>query len=93
MSLIGPRPLPIEYANNFSNEERKRHIVRPGISGWAQVNGRHTIPWNEKFKLDLYYVKNLSFWLDLIIIFKTVKLLLTVKKDTSLAEEKFTRNA
>lgn len=93
MSFTGPRPLLVEYLPLFSVEERLRHEVRPGISGWAQVNGRHSISWQEKFQLDLYYVRNISFWLDIKIFFKTLGMLLSLKKDKSLEEKKFTGNA
>lgn len=93
MSFTGPRPLLVEYLPLFSVEERLRHNVRPGISGWAQVNGRHSISWQEKFQLDLYYVRNISFWLDIKIFFKTLGMLLSLKKDKSLEEKKFTGNA
>lgn len=93
MSFIGPRPLLVEYLPLFSPEQRKRHDIRPGITGWAQVNGRHSISWSEKFKLDLYYLHHISFLLDVKIFFKTIRLLLSFKKDTSLREKKFTGNA
>lgn len=73
MSLIGPRPLHVEYLQYYNEEQRKRHNVRPGLTGWAQVNGRNSITWTEKFKLDVYYVENVSFLLDLKIIFLTIK--------------------
>lgn len=73
MSIIGPRPLPIRYLELYSNEQAKRHDVRPGISGWAQVNGRNNISWARKFELYVYYVKNLSLLLDVKIIFLTIK--------------------
>ena len=73
MSLVGPRPLLVEYLPLYSVEEAQRHNVRPGITGWAQVNGRNTISWSEKFKLDVWYVDNQSFWLDLKIILLTMK--------------------
>jgi lipopolysaccharide/colanic/teichoic acid biosynthesis glycosyltransferase len=90
MSLIGPRPLPVEYLPLFSEEQRKRHIVRPGITGWAQVNGRNSVSWEKKFKLDLEYVQKISFMFDVTIAFKTIYLLLSFKRDTSLLEKKFT---
>lgn len=90
MSLVGPRPLPLEYLPLFSPEQRNRFAVLPGVTGWAQVNGRHSIPWEEKFKLDLFYVNNLSFSLDMKILIKTGLLLLSFKKDSSLEEGKFT---
>jgi lipopolysaccharide/colanic/teichoic acid biosynthesis glycosyltransferase len=73
MSLVGPRPLLVEYLPLYSKEQYRRHDVRPGITGWAQVNGRNAISWNEKFKLDVWYVEHQSFWLDLKILFLTVK--------------------
>ena len=73
MSFIGPRPLHVEYLQYYNEEQRKRHNVRPGLTGWAQVNGRNSITWTEKFKLDVYYVENVSFLLDLKIIFLTIK--------------------
>ncbi len=73
MSLVGPRPLLVEYLPLYSEEQVRRHNVRPGITGWAQVNGRNTISWEDKFKLDVWYVDNLSFWLDIKILFLTMK--------------------
>lgn len=73
MSLVGPRPLLMEYLPLYSKEQYRRHDVRPGITGWAQVNGRNAISWEEKFKLDVWYVDNRSLWLDLKIIYLTVK--------------------
>ncbi|KZZ76578.1 sugar transferase [Oleiphilus sp. HI0132] len=73
MSLVGPRPLLIEYLPLYSQEQAKRHNVRPGITGWAQVNGRNAISWEEKFKLDVWYVENQSLWLDIKILFLTIK--------------------
>lgn len=71
MSVVGPRPLLMEYLPLYSREQARRHAVRPGITGWAQVNGRNAIPWEERFKLDLWYVDNQSFLLDLKILFMT----------------------
>ena len=79
MSLFGPRPLLMEYLPLYSPEQYRRHEVRPGLSGWAQVNGRNAISWSEKFKLDVWYVENASFLLDLKIILLTLKKV--VKKD------------
>jgi lipopolysaccharide/colanic/teichoic acid biosynthesis glycosyltransferase len=73
MSLIGPRPLLIEYLPLYSKEQARRHNILPGITGWAQVNGRNAISWEDKFKLDIWYVDNQSFWLDIKILFLTVK--------------------
>ena len=72
MSLVGPRPLEMRYLPYYSETQNKRHLVRPGITGWAQVNGRNTISWEEKFNLDVWYVENQSLWLDIRILFKTV---------------------
>jgi lipopolysaccharide/colanic/teichoic acid biosynthesis glycosyltransferase len=72
MSLVGPRPLLIEYLPLYSETQRRRHDVRPGITGWAQVNGRNAISWPEKFQLDVWYVDHLSFALDMRILWKTV---------------------
>lgn len=72
MSLIGPRPLPKVYLAYYTEEEAHRHDVRPGISGWAQVNGRKNITWDRKLESDVYYVNNLSFWLDIKILFLTI---------------------
>ena len=72
MSFIGPRPLLVEYLPLYSEKQRKRHQVTPGISGWAQVNGRNTISWQQKFEYDVWYVENQSFLLDLKIIFLTI---------------------
>lgn len=71
MSFIGPRPLLVEYLPLYSTFQAKRHEVKPGISGWAQVNGRNAISWEEKFRYDVEYVEHLSFWFDLKIIFLT----------------------
>ena len=73
MSLVGPRPLLMEYLSLYSKEQCRRHEVKPGITGWAQINGRNAISWDEKFKLDVWYVDNQSFFLDVKILFLTVK--------------------
>lgn len=73
MSLVGPRPLLMDYLPLYSPEQCRRHEARPGVTGWAQINGRNALSWEEKFKLDVWYVDNRSFWLDLKIIFLTVK--------------------
>ncbi len=72
MSLVGPRPLLIEYLDRYTPEQARRHEVRPGITGWAQVNGRNSISWEEKFELDVWYVDNQSLWLDIKILFLTI---------------------
>lgn len=72
MSLVGPRPLLMEYLPLYNQEQNRRHLLRPGITGYAQVNGRNAISWDEKFKLDIWYVENQSLWLDIKILFKTV---------------------
>lgn len=72
MSLIGPRPLVPRYLKLYNKEQMRRHDVRPGISGWAQCHGRNNITWTEKFKLDVWYVDNVSLWVDLKIIYLTV---------------------
>jgi lipopolysaccharide/colanic/teichoic acid biosynthesis glycosyltransferase len=71
ISLVGPRPLLKDYLTHFSEEQRKRHDVKPGITGWAQVNGRNAINWDEKLALDLWYVENRSLWLDIKILWRT----------------------
>ena len=92
MSFIGPRPLLLEYLPLYSSKEMKRHDVIPGISGYAQVSGRNSISWKEKFKLDLYYVENQSFFLDLKILILTFKNVFTatgINSDINLTMEKF----
>lgn len=73
MSLVGPRPLLMEYLPLYNAEQRRRHTIRPGITGWAQINGRNSISWEEKFKQDVWYVDNNSFLLDIKILFLTIK--------------------
>lgn len=73
MALVGPRPLLPKYLPLYSHEQNRRHEVRPGITGWAQVNGRNSITWTKKFELDVWYVDHISFWLDMRILFLTVK--------------------
>lgn len=72
LSLVGPRPLLMEYLPLYNPEQARRHDVTPGITGWAQINGRNALSWEDKFKLDVWYVDNQSFWLDIKIIFLTV---------------------
>jgi len=95
MSLIGPRPLLPEYLPLYSNEQKKRHAIKPGITGWAQVHGRNAISWESKFALDVYYVEHLSFWLDVKVLFLTIKKVLVregVSSTTSTTMEKFKGN-
>lgn len=73
MSLVGPRPLLMEYISLYNTEQARRHEVKPGITGWAQVNGRNAISWEDKFKFDVWYVDNRSFWLDVKILLLTIK--------------------
>ena len=86
MSLVGPRPLLVEYLPLYSTEQARRHEVRPGITGWAQVNGRNAIAWEDKFKLDVWYVDHCSLWLDIKILWLTVKKVL-VREGISAAGE------
>lgn len=72
MSLVGPRPLLMEYLERYTPEQARRHEVRPGITGWAQINGRNALDWNQKFVLDIWYVENQSFWLDCRILLHTL---------------------
>lgn len=93
MSLVGPRPLLVEYLSLYSTEQARRHEVRPGITGWAQVNGRNAISWEEKFRLDVWYVDNRSIWLDLKII--AVTFLKAIRREgitteRSVTSERFT---
>ncbi|MCD8917519.1 sugar transferase [Staphylococcus gallinarum] len=95
LSLVGPRPLLMEYLPLYNEEQKKRHQVKPGITGWAQINGRNAITWEQKFKLDVWYVENQSFKLDMYIIYKTVQNVLQ-KKDINATDhvttEKFRGN-
>jgi len=93
MSLVGPRPLLMEYLPLYSKEQYRRHEVRPGVTGWAQVNGRNAISWEEKFKLDVWYVDNQSLWLDMKILFLTVKKVLVkdgISADGEVTMSRFT---
>lgn len=92
MSFVGPRPLLVEYLELYNDYQRKRHDVRPGITGWAQVNGRNAISWEEKFKFDVYYVHKCSFLLDLKILMKTVVKVITrngIQSSEQVTMEKF----
>ena len=86
MSLVGPRPLLMEYLPLYSREQARRHEVRPGITGWAQVNGRNALSWDDKFKLDVWYVDHRSLWLDIKILWLTVRKVL-VREGISAAGE------
>ncbi|XMO86134.1 sugar transferase [Algibacter sp. AS12] len=86
MSIIGPRPLLISYLPLYNETQKKRHLVKPGISGWAQVNGRNAISWEKKFELDYWYVNNISLKTDIRIIFLTLKKVV-LKKDVNLSPE------
>ena len=93
MSLVGPRPLLVEYLSLYSEEQARRHHVRPGLTGWAQVKGRNALSWEEKFKLDVWYVDNRSFLLDLKILYLTACTVLSrkgVNQEGSATMEKFT---
>lgn len=89
MAFIGPRPLLIKYLPLYNEEQHRRHEVRPGMSGWAQVHGRNNITWTEKFKLDVWYVDHCSLWVDIKVIFLTIKNVLT-SKDIVLTTGPFT---
>ncbi len=95
MSIVGPRPLLMEYLPLYNQEQAKRHLVRPGMTGHAQVNGRNAISWEEKFKLDTWYVENQSVWLDFKIMLKTVKKVLAkddINAENDATMPKFTGN-
>ena len=95
MSFVGPRPLLVDYLKLYSDEQRKRHDVRPGITGLAQVNGRNAISWQEKFDHDIKYAKDLSFSLDFIVLLKTVKKVMNssdIQSDEQETMPKFTGN-
>lgn len=92
MSIVGPRPLLVKYLPLYNEEQRRRHHVRPGLTGWAQVNGRNAISWEEKFRLDVEYVDNISFSMDLKVIFTTVGKIFKregISSDTSATMEEF----
>lgn len=93
MSVVGPRPLLMEYLSLYSEEQAKRHNVRPGMTGHAQVNGRNAISWEEKFKLDTWYVENQSVWLDFKIMLKTVQKVITKDDISAEGEATMTRFA
>jgi len=96
LSFVGPRPLLVEYVLLYSDKQKMRHNVRPGITGWAQVNGRNAITWEEKFKLDIWYIENQSLWLDVRILWMTIKKVIKregVTADNQATMPKFTGNA
>lgn len=95
MSLVGPRPLLMEYLPLYSQEQSRRHEVRPGVTGWAQANGRNALSWDEKFKLDVWYVDNQSFLLDFKILFMTIKKVVVkegISSEGNVTMSKFTGN-
>lgn len=95
MSIIGPRPLLVHYLPLYNEEQRHRHDVRPGLTGWAQANGRNTVSWENKFKYDVEYVENISFSMDMKILFMTVKSVIKrdgISSETSVTMEQFTGN-
>jgi len=92
MSFVGPRPLLIEYLPLYNDEQKKRHDVKPGITGWAQVNGRNAISWEQKFEYDVWYVEHQSFWLDMKILWMTFLKVVRrsdINSDTAVTMEKF----
>ncbi|OCS47050.1 sugar transferase [Ralstonia pickettii] len=95
MSLVGPRPLLMEYLPLYSAEQARRHEVRPGVTGWAQVNGRNALSWEDKFRLDVWYVDNHSLWLDIKILWMTVRKVIVregISADGEATMSKFTGN-
>lgn len=95
MSIVGPRPLLVKYLSLYNEQQRRRHLVKPGITGWAQVNGRNAVTWQQRFEMDSWYVSNISFWLDLKILFITIFKVLKsegVSSATSPTMENFTGN-
>lgn len=95
LSIVGPRPLLKEYLPLYNEEQKKRHNIRPGLTGWAQVNGRNSLSWEEKFKLDVWYVENRSFLLDIKIIFMTIRKVLRrsdIQHEGHVTMEKFKGN-
>lgn len=93
MSIVGPRPLLVKYLPLYNEEQRHRHDVRPGLTGWAQVNGRNALSWEEKFRLDVWYVEHISFWTDVKVILTTVKKVFVregISSDTAATMEEFT---
>lgn len=92
MSIVGPRPLLVEYLQWYTSEERRRHTERPGLTGWAQVNGRNSVKWEDRFKLDVEYIENITLRMDIRILFMTVKKVIVhsdIAEDTRIAEGNF----
>jgi lipopolysaccharide/colanic/teichoic acid biosynthesis glycosyltransferase len=92
MSLVGPRPLLVEYLNYYNEEQKKRHSVKPGLTGYSQIMGRNSLNWEEKFKFDVHYIKNITFLNDLLIIFRTIIIVLRregINNSSSVTMEKF----
>lgn len=95
LAICGPRPLLVEYLPRYSSEQRRRHNVRPGLTGYAQAYGRNSLTWQEKFEKDIYYVDHISLWLDIKIIFKTISVVLRgegISSETSATMEEFIGN-
>ena len=95
MSIVGPRPLLVKYIPLYNEEQHHRHDVRPGLTGYAQCHGRNGISWKEKFDMDIWYTKNISFWVDIKIILETVKVVIKhagVSSETSATMEEFKGN-
>lgn len=92
MSIVGPRPLLVRYLSRYNEEQRRRHNVRPGLTGYAQINGRNSLSWEEKFRDDVWYVDNISFWLDIKIVFKTIEVVFGrkgISSDNNVTMEEF----
>lgn len=92
MSVIGPRPLLVEYLDRYNSEQHRRHEVKPGLSGWAQIHGRNTVSWEDKFKYDVWYVEHLSFLLDVKIVLKTIVKMIKregISSETNVTMEEF----
>jgi lipopolysaccharide/colanic/teichoic acid biosynthesis glycosyltransferase len=93
MSVVGPRPLLVKYLPLYNEQQRHRHDVRPGLTGWAQVHGRNLVSWDEKFRLDLWYVEHLSFWVDVKTVLLTVRNVMCregISSETAATMEEFT---
>ena len=92
MSIVGPRPLLVRYLPRYNEEQHRRHNVRPGLTGYAQINGRNSLSWEEKFRDDVWYVDNISFWLDIKIVFKTIEVVFGrkgISSDNNVTMEEF----